>query len=95
MKLGVLGVNGLPPALTKAVMAKAQGNPFLAGQLVNHLKDQGVFKIIFGSCILAPNVDLTQLNLPETLQGVIISRIDRYPICVAFNLLKVSNPRKH
>ena len=74
---GVLGVTSVSPQLMKAVMEKAQGNPFLAGQIVNSLKEQGVFKIIFGRCILSPGVDLSKLNLPEDLQGVIISRIDR------------------
>jgi predicted ATPase len=71
-------------------MKKANGNLFLAGQLLNNLKEQQVFKIIFGRVILSPNVDFKNLKLPDDLQGVIISRIDRLPPSHAL-ILKVAS----
>jgi hypothetical protein len=72
-----LGVQKLPPKLLDAIQKKAQGIPFLGVQLANHLKEQHTFKILLGRIILAADVELSNVVLPDSIQGVVVSRIDR------------------
>ena len=41
------------------------------------LRDTGVITITNGSCRLAPGADLHELSVPDTVQGVVLARIDR------------------
>jgi class 3 adenylate cyclase/tetratricopeptide (TPR) repeat protein len=72
-----LGVNTLPDALKDLIQEKAQGNPFFSQELAYSLRDSGILQIVNGHCFLAPEVVLSSLNLPTTVQGAIISRVDR------------------
>ncbi len=73
-----LGVVSLPPAVAALISQKAQGNPFFSEELAHALRDTGVIRINDGHCELAPEAgDLRNVNLPDTVQGVITSRIDR------------------
>ncbi len=73
-----LGVDTLPPSVTNLIAQKAQGNPFFSEEIAYALRDAGLLLIQDGKCRLAPGVsDLENLNLPDTVQGVITSRIDR------------------
>jgi len=73
-----LGVNTLPPSVTNLIAQKAQGNPFFSEEIAYALRDAGLIVIRDGKCNLPPGVsDLDSLNLPNTVQGVITSRIDR------------------
>lgn len=73
----MLGVTNVPPQLMETVTTRSEGNPFLMEQLISNLKDQGVFKIFLGKCVLAPGVDFHKLNLPDNIQGIIVSRLDK------------------
>ena len=48
-----------------------------AEQLTNSLKEQGILTVAFNKAIVSPNVDLSNLKLPENIQSVILSRVDR------------------
>ncbi|MEG3876190.1 tetratricopeptide repeat protein [Microcoleus sp. herbarium7] len=73
-----LGVNTLPPSVSNLISQKAQGNPFFSEEIAYALRDAGLIVIRDGKCNLPPGVsDLDSLNLPNTVQGVITSRIDR------------------
>lgn len=67
----------LPEALERLVLARSQGNPFYAQEVVRALLD-------FGH--LAPDEaaggyrlvgDLNQVEMPDTIEGLIMSRVDR------------------
>ena len=58
-------------------MNKAQGNPFLAEQISNTLREQETFKVVFGQIVMENDLDLTKINIPDNLQSIILSRIDR------------------
>ena len=75
-----LGVQSIPPKLLDVVMAKAQGNPFLAEQIATTLKEQEMFKIVFSQIVMEADVDLSKVSIPDTIQDVMLSRIDRYII---------------
>jgi len=72
-----LGVSVLPEAVINLIRERAEGHPFFSEELAYALRDAGLILIADGECRIAPKVDLRSLNFPETVQGVIISRIDR------------------
>lgn len=73
-----LGVNWLPGPVADLIEEKAQGNPFFSEELAYALRDSGLIEIKEGVCQVAPGAgDLRSLTFPDTVQGVIISRIDR------------------
>jgi predicted ATPase/class 3 adenylate cyclase len=73
-----LGVTVLPEVVADFIQEKAEGHPFFSEELALALRDAGLIELIDGQCRLAAGVtDLHSLAFPETLQGVITSRIDR------------------
>jgi len=72
-----LGVTGLPQPVADLIRQKAEGHPFFSEELAYALRDTGLIRIVDGECQLAPGVrDLSALDFPDTIQGVITSRID-------------------
>ena len=77
-----LGVASVPGSVAALIRSKAEGNPFYSEELAYALRDSGVIEVDAerGECRLAEgNSDLSAINLPDTVQGVITSRIDRLP----------------
>lgn len=73
-----LGVAALPEVAARLIMEKAEGHPFWSEEVAYALRDAGVLKIENGSCRLAAGVtDVDAIHVPDTIQGVITSRIDR------------------
>jgi tetratricopeptide (TPR) repeat protein len=73
-----LEVNSLPESLARLVQLKTEGNPFFGEELAYALRDNGIVHIENGECRLVnPNNHAETLHLPDTVQGVITSRIDR------------------
>lgn len=73
-----LGVTTLPPELAQLLQTKAQGNPFFSEELVCSLQERGLIFVKDGACHLAPGVkNFSEIPMPDTIQGVITSRIDR------------------
>src|SRR5207244_10104123 len=56
---------------------KGQGNPFFSEELAYALRASGVLLLGGGVCRLAPGIDLAAVTFPDTVQGVVTSRIDR------------------
>lgn len=73
-----LGVAFIPESVAALIYRKAQGNPFYSEELAYALRDGGWIAIEEGECRINPKAgDLHALKLPDTIQGVITSRIDR------------------
>ncbi len=70
-----LGVKSLPPELADLILSKGQGNPFFTEELVNALQDIKAIKVENGECELTG--DLNKPELPDTVQKVVLARIDR------------------
>jgi tetratricopeptide (TPR) repeat protein len=72
----MLGGVRLPEAMYNIILSRGCGNPFFIGEVVRALIDTGAlerdpdgnFQVIH---------DLSQVDLPDTIHGVILSRIDR------------------
>jgi len=75
-----LGVASLPPEVSRFIRDRAEGHPFFSEELAYALRDTGLITVADGECHLAPDAgDLRGVNFPDTLDGVIISRIDTLP----------------
>jgi predicted ATPase len=72
-----LGVTSVPQPVTDLIGEHAGGNPFFSEELASALRDTGVITITNESCRIAPGADLQDLSLPDTVQGVVLARIDR------------------
>jgi predicted ATPase/class 3 adenylate cyclase len=74
-----LGVSALPSVVSQLIQEKAEGHPFFSEELAFAMRDSGLIQINAerGECRVAPNVDLKAIAFPDTVQDVIIHRIDR------------------
>ena len=73
-----LQAEDLPQPLAQLIFTKAGGNPFFSEELAYALRDTGLVTVANGECQIETNSgDLQDLHLPDTIQGVITSRIDR------------------
>ena len=72
-----LGVNNLPDSIAKLILDKAQGHPLFSEELAYALRDSGLLQLRQGECRLIADKELATFTFPETVQGVIASRLDR------------------
>ncbi len=75
-----LGVARVPRALLELIAARSQGNPFVAEELLLALRERGAVTVSNGVCHFqsgGPAYLLDVDNLPDTVEGLITSRIDR------------------
>ncbi|MFQ6100667.1 MAG: tetratricopeptide repeat protein [Anaerolineae bacterium] len=71
----LLGVEEVPDQLIAPVLRKAQGNPFFTEEVVRALIDAELLRRDNGRWALVADPD--QAGVPDTIHGVIQSRIDR------------------
>lgn len=70
-----LGVDSLPGDLTTLLLEKGHGHPFFTEEILNALGDGGIVRVEGGHVLVQGNLE--QVDLPETVQGVVQARIDR------------------
>lgn len=72
-----LGVAALPPQVARLIHDKAEGHPFFSEELAYALRDSGLLETAGGQVrLLADPDDLQALDFPNSIEGVITSRID-------------------
>lgn len=75
-----LDVTHIPDNVAKVIFERTHGNALFTEQLAYTLRDSGYIVTVDGECRLAPDVkSIDHIHLPDTIQGVITSRIDRLP----------------
>ena len=72
-----LAPDALPGDVRELVLERAGGNPFYARELVRSLLDTGRLVVEHEGCRLTVGVDKLRESVPETLEGVVLSRLDR------------------
>ncbi|MGQ0629013.1 MAG: AAA family ATPase, partial [Phycisphaerales bacterium] len=73
-----IGAGALPPAIADLIRTRADGNPFFAEELALAMRDRALVEVAAGVCTVAPGAgDPAGWAIPTTVQGVILSRIDR------------------
>jgi class 3 adenylate cyclase/ABC-type transport system substrate-binding protein/tetratricopeptide (TPR) repeat protein len=70
----LIGKDVVPQEFADRLLGYAEGNPFYLEQMVRSLIDRGTLARENGHWRLAPSASL---EIPETLEGVILARIDR------------------
>lgn len=74
----MLDIEGMPQELEQLILKKSQGNPFFVEEVVKSLIEQKVVDEKDGKWQVVAS-DMTRVDIPDTVQGVIMSRIDRLP----------------
>ncbi|MGH2669366.1 MAG: ATP-binding protein, partial [bacterium] len=71
----VLGLHAVPADVKTLICQKAEGNPFYLEEISRSFVDSGILSRANGGYVLARAV--TPQDVPDTVQGVIMARIDR------------------
>jgi class 3 adenylate cyclase/tetratricopeptide (TPR) repeat protein len=71
----LLHIEALPPAVKEQILAKTQGNPFFVEEVVRSLIDGGL--VYHDGEVWRAREEITALAVPESVQSVILSRVDR------------------
>ncbi len=70
----LLDVDGLPDSMFRQILDRAEGNPFFLEEIVRQLVDNRSVWLEGGRWRAAG--DITQVEIPDTVQGVLAARID-------------------
>ncbi len=73
---GLVGADTLPPELEHQVLEQAEGNPFFLEELVRSLADAGALVRANGGYRFDHK---TEVEIPATVEQVILARVDRLP----------------
>jgi class 3 adenylate cyclase/tetratricopeptide (TPR) repeat protein len=75
-----LGAATVSAPVLDFIYERAEGHPFFSEELAFALREAGLIRVADGVCRLAPAVeDLRAASFPDTVQGVVTSRMDRLP----------------
>jgi class 3 adenylate cyclase/tetratricopeptide (TPR) repeat protein len=74
----LLGVSRLPSSLARLLSAKTGGHPLFVAELTRSLQEDGVVVVTDGVARLSRQAhELDLRRLPDTVQGVVASRVDK------------------
>jgi class 3 adenylate cyclase/tetratricopeptide (TPR) repeat protein len=74
-----LDVADLPAEVGEAVYAKTKGNPLFLEEVIHSLQAPGVIDRILAASSVTRAAELAALAIPDRVQGLLMSRIDRLP----------------
>jgi len=75
-----LGVDRLSEQVAEYIRSRANGHPFFSEELAGVLQDRGLIQVVAGEARLAsPSESLESIQLPDSAQGALHSRVDRLP----------------
>jgi class 3 adenylate cyclase len=73
----LLQIESLPPKSRELVLSKAEGNPFFVEEVIRMLIDRGA--IVQEGERWVANESATTIDIPDTIHGLLLARIDRLP----------------
>ncbi|MCB0155501.1 MAG: AAA family ATPase, partial [Anaerolineae bacterium] len=73
----LLGRCPLPETVRSLILQKAEGNPFYLEEVIRSLLNSGALTLTGPEADCTVTVDVQDITIPDTLQGVIMSRIDQ------------------
>ena len=78
-----LPIGAIPETLCQLVETRAEGNPLFTEELLRLLRKEELLHIsdLDGDkrCTLAPSFDIKNVTLPDSLEGLLLARIDQLP----------------
>lgn len=75
-----LGVSNLPAPVSELILSRADGHPYFSEEMAFALRDSKVLEIKDGQCTLKfkrGETNFSSVDIPDSIEGVITSRIDR------------------
>ncbi|MBN1180465.1 MAG: tetratricopeptide repeat protein [Anaerolineae bacterium] len=75
----LVDVSDLPEQLIETILARAQGNPFYIEEFVRMLIEKDILKLGDRRWQVASVVQLETVEVPATLNGMMMARVDRLP----------------
>ncbi len=72
----LLTISTLPVELKQMIRQRGEGNPFYLEEIIRMLIDRGIVRRAGRGWEMTPGMDLTTLEVPSTLQGLIMARVD-------------------
>jgi len=72
---GLLGVSDLPERVRHFVMERSEGNPLYLEEVIQHLVEGGY--LVEDRDTWRTTMDIGEIGVPDTLQGLLLARIDR------------------
>ena len=73
----LLMISELPPKLHAMIQEKSEGNPFFVEEVVRSLIDSGAVEQKGSGARWTAGTDVDEIQIPDNLQSLLISRIDR------------------
>jgi len=73
----LLEIESLPPKVRDAILERAEGNPFFVEEVIRMLIERGAI-VRSGERWIA-NDTILNVEIPETLHGLLLARIDQLP----------------
>jgi class 3 adenylate cyclase len=73
----LLVIESLPDAVRDLILARAEGNPFFVEEVVRMLIGRGLIERRDGRWVVSGDIDA--VDIPETLHGLLLARIDQLP----------------
>ncbi len=73
----LLWMECLPPELKERILDRAEGNPFFLEEVLRSLIDEGAIEQEVGTGRWLAAREVSEIAIPDTLQGVLAARIDR------------------
>ena len=77
MVANLLEVEALPEMTRTMILRKSEGNPFFVEEVIRMLIDRRAIVQNNGDWVAGDNI--TQIEIPDNLQGLLMARIDRLP----------------
>jgi len=72
-------LDGVPDATVETILTRAEGNPFYIEEFVRMLIEQEVLHLQNGKWSAVSLPELANLDLPTSLRGLMLARVDRLP----------------
>ena len=84
----LLEIESLPERVRNLILRKAEGNPLFMEELIRMLIDRGT--IIHQDSTWVAQQDISDRDIPDNLQGLLLARIDRLPAEARYILMVAS-----
>jgi class 3 adenylate cyclase/predicted ATPase len=75
----LVNLSDLPERLIETILTRAEGNPFYVEEFVRMLIEKGALRLGDGQWQVASAVALQTVEIPTTLRGLMMARVDRLP----------------
>jgi len=84
----LLEIESLPERVRDLILKKAEGNPFFMEEVIRMLIERGVILLQDGTWIAQQ--EISDRDIPDNLNGLLLARIDRLPAKARYTLLVAS-----